>query len=297
MKVLVTGANGLLGQSVVRQLLDQHHEVVATGRGPDRLPFSFLPGYQYYAVDLKEEFGLQEVLLRERPEVLIHTAAMTQVDHCEINQDDCLQVNVFGTANAIRSAKHCCQHFIFVSTDFVFDGEKGNYRENDKTGPVNWYGYTKIQAEKLVSSCEIPWAIVRTCLVYGNSLDGTRSNIISWVREKLKKNEAIQVVNDQIRTPTYVEDLSHGILLVLNKRALGLFHISGKDLQTPYDMAVQTARHFGMNEQLIEKVDAATFRQAAVRPAKTGFIIDKARRELGYEPVSFGEGLKKMYPL
>ncbi len=295
MKVLITGANGLLGQHLVKLLLARGHRVIATGKGASRLAFEENEGYRYYSIDITEDFDLHDLTLSETPEMIIHCAAMTQVDECEQNKDACFAVNVFGTSNAMTCAIQYRSHFIYVSTDFVFDGEKGNYREEDELHAVNWYGHTKITAESMVSECEIPWAIVRTCLVYGNAISGTRSNIINWVKEKLEKKERIKVVSDQVRTPTYVEDLAMGIVLILEKKARGIFHISGKEVLAPYEMAIKTAAFFGLDASLIEKVDAGSFSQPAMRPLNTGFIIDKARRELGYEPRHFDEGLKKMF--
>ena len=290
-KILVTGANGLLGQYLVRQLLDQQYQVIAMGRGSDRLPFAGRPGYRYLESDLRNDDDLHKLLINERPASIVHAAALTQVDYCEKHQEECFDINVSGTARLLNHA-HGCEHFIYVSTDFVFDGEKGHYLEDDVTCPVNWYGVTKQKAEQLTRESKVPYTIVRTCLVYGRSLSGTRSNIISWTKEKLEKKEPISVVADQFRTPTHVEDLSKGILLVLQKKAQGIFHISGKDTLTPYDMAMQAAGYFGLDTTLISKVNADSFRQPARRPLKTGFVIDKARRLLGYEPMSFEDGLK-----
>jgi dTDP-4-dehydrorhamnose reductase len=148
-------------------------------------------------------------------------------------------------------------------------------------------------AESIVETSNLSWSIVRTCLVFGNPVAGTRPNIISWVKHSLQEGKRIKVVSDQVRTPTYVEDLAKGILLVLEKRADGVFHISGKDRLTPYDMAIATARLLLLDEQLIEKVDASVFSQPARRPLRTGFDISKARQELGFEPLSFDEALKR----
>ena len=139
------------------------------------------------------------------------------------------------------------------------------------------------------------WAIIRTCLVYGNTLDGTRSNIITWVKENLEQKKKIRVVNDQIRTPTYVEDLAKGILLAIEKRAKGVYHISGNEILTPYQMAIKTAEFFSLDKNLIEEVNASNFSQIAKRPQRTGFDISKAKTELGYEPMSFEEGLEMMF--
>ncbi len=295
MKIAITGTNGLLGQHLVRLLLSKGYQVVALAKGNDRSFNESHPGYKYYSVDISDDLNLHVLLCIEKPDILVHAAAITQVDECELNEKKCWDVNVQGTVRALVAAEFYSKHFIYVSTDFVFDGRKGNYSETDETSPISYYGVTKLQAESFVTDCEIPWAIVRTCLVYGNALSGTRSNIISWVKQNLEQNKPIKVVCDQVRTPTYVEDLAEGILLIIEKKAEGIFHISGKDVLTPYEMAIRTADNFGLNKLLIGKVDASLFVQPAKRPPKTGFDISKARRELGYEPVGFEEGLKKMF--
>ena len=294
MKIAITGTNGLLGQHLVHLLLTQGYQVVALAKGEDRNSFESHPNYKYYSADITEDFDLHDVSCIEKPDILVHAAAITQVDECELNQDNCWEVNVQGTVRALVAAELYSKRFIYVSTDFVFNGETGNYSEIDEASPVSYYGVTKLQAESFVTDCEIPWAIVRTCLVYGNALSGTRSNIISWVRQNLEQGKTIKVVSDQVRTPTYVEDLAKGILLIIEQSAEGIYHISGKDVLTPYQMAIRTADYFGLDKQLIEKVDASVFMQPAKRPPKTGFDISKARKELGYEPVGFEEGLRKM---
>jgi dTDP-4-dehydrorhamnose reductase len=296
MKILVTGANGLLGQHLVKQLLDKGYHVIATGRGGSRLPFTESALYSYQSLDITNASEVYSVMSAEKPQVVIHAAAMTQVDDCEQHPEQCERINVQGTAQVLTDAEQFSEHFIYVSTDFVFDGEKGNYAEEDELKPISWYGFTKMQSESMVQISELPWAIVRTCLVYGNVLQGTRSNIITWVKGSLEEGKNIKVVSDQFRTPTWVEDLVKGILLIVEKKATGIYHLSGKDMLTPYDMALQTATYFNLDKSKIEKVDASTFKQPGKRPLKTGFTIQKARQELGYEPVSFTEGIRKLFP-
>ena len=293
-KVLVTGANGLLGQHLVKQLQESGFAVVATGRGPSRLPFTEVETYRYIEADLTNGQAMNDLMYRERPAIVVHAGAMTQVDDCEQQQDACFEANVQSTAQLLVAAEEYAEFFIFVSTDFVFNGENGNYAEGDPLTPLSWYGFTKVQAESTVETSDIPWAIVRTCLVYGNTAGGTRSNIISWVKNSLEAGKEIRVVNDQLRTPTYVEDLARGIILIIQQKATGIFHIAGKDLLTPYDMAMATADHFNLNKELISKADASTFTQPARRPLKTGLDIGKARKRLGFEPISFEEAMRLM---
>jgi len=203
-------------------------------------------------------------------------------------------VNVESTVQLLINSEELKSFFIFLSTDFVFDGERGMYIEEDEPRPVNYYGRTKLEAEEAVKEYEYGWAIVRTVLVYGKNHSG-HNNILKTVKEKLEKGEEYNVVDDQLRTPTYVEDLARGIVSIIDKKATGVFHLSGKDILTPYQMAIETARHIKLDSSMIKKVTAASFSQPAKRPLKTGFIIDKARKELGYEPLSLEEGLKKTF--
>ncbi|NML23395.1 SDR family oxidoreductase [Pseudoflavitalea sp. G-6-1-2] len=294
MKILITGANGLLGQHLVNELLQQQFQVVATGKGPCRLPFEPSEKFSYRSLDITDELEIEKVLSEERADVIVHSAAMTQVDECEKNPELCEKINVYGTTQLLVDAENYSKYIIYLSTDFVFDGLFSPYREDDDLRPVNFYGFTKMQAEAIMHTSEIPWAIVRTCLVYGNPLEGTRTNIVSWVRESLQEGEPIKVVSDQQRTPTYVEDLAKGIVLMIQKQATGIYHISGKDLLTPYEMAMRTADYFSLDKSLITEVTSETFTQPAKRPARTGFDISKAVKELGYSPSSFEDGLKQM---
>ncbi|MEO6316472.1 MAG: SDR family oxidoreductase [Chitinophagaceae bacterium] len=293
-KILITGANGFLGQHLVRLLSANGYEVVAVARGESRLAFTTTTPFRYYDADVTNDFLLNSILEKEMPHTVVHAAAVTQADDCQLNQEACEAVNVRATAQLLLSAEMYSRHFIYLSTDFVFDGAKGNYSEADAMAPLSWYGFTKMQAEGIVETSEIPFTIVRTCLVYGNTRAGTRPNIVTWVKDSLSAGKSIKCVSDQWRTPTYVEDLAKGILLIIEKDATGVYHIAGKDLLTPYEMALQTATLCQLDPSLIEQVDASSFSQPAKRPPATGFDISKARRELGFEPVAFAEGLQKM---
>ena len=294
MKILITGANGLLGQHLVQELLHQQFTVVATSKGPNRLPFEPSEQFRYRSLDITDELNLERVMEEERPDVIVHAASMTQVDECEKNTELCEKVNVYGTTQLLVDAEAFSKYIIYVSTDFVFDGLNGLYREDDDLRPINFYGFTKMQAEAIMHTSEIPWAIVRTCLVYGNPLQGTRSNIVNWVRESLQEGEPIKVVSDQMRTPTYVGDLVKGLVEMIKRRSTGIYHLSGKEQLTPYQMALKTADHFSLDKSLITEVTADTFTQPAKRPPRTGFDISKAEKDLDYKPISFEEGLQQM---
>jgi dTDP-4-dehydrorhamnose reductase len=296
MKILITGANGLLGQELVKQLIqDGSSTIVATSKGICRLPEEVASKVTYLDLDITFGQEVAEVLASVKPDCIIHAAAMTQVDDCENNKQHCYNTNVGATRFLIDGAKVRQCRFIYISTDFVFDGLSGPYSEDDVPAPVNYYGSTKLAAENAVKESELNWNIIRTVLVYGKSTGGTRSNLVTWVKKSLEEGRNIKVVCDQWRTPTFVEDLAKGIRLVNNKAINGIYHISGKDLLTPYDMAIKTAAVLQLNQDLIEKVDASNFNQCGERPKKTGFTIEKARKELGFEPLSFQESLEKIF--
>jgi dTDP-4-dehydrorhamnose reductase len=294
MDILITGANGFLGYYLAEKLLAKNYSVIATGKGECRLPFTNNKNFHYLPMDFTDPYAVHDVFEQTKPGVVVHAGAMSRPDECELNQMQAYLVNVEATVHLLINAAEYKCFFIFLSTDFVFDGESGMYSEDAIPVPVNYYGKTKLEAEQAVKEYEYDSAIVRTVLVYGKNHSG-RSNFLSIVKEKLEKTEGYSVVDDQWRTPTYVEDLADGIVSIIEKKASGIFHISGKDILTPYQMAVKTAAFLGYDSKLIKRVTAAEFTQPAKRPPKTGFVIEKARKELGYEPLSFEDGLRKTF--
>jgi dTDP-4-dehydrorhamnose reductase len=289
-KIMITGSNGLLGQKLV-QVLSQRADIqiFATAKGENRLPLT--QGYTYRSLDVSRREEVMNLMAEIQPDCLIHTAAMTNVDQCETEREACHRLNV----DAVQYLTEACEKnnifLIHLSTDFIFDGAAGPYDEQAEANPLSYYGESKLAAEKIIRASPAQWAIVRTVLVYGIAHDMSRSNLILWVKKSLEDGKPIHVVDDQWRTPTLAEDLAKGCVLIAEKEAAGIFNISGKDLLTPYQMALQTADYFGLDKNLINRATAATFTQPAQRPPRTGFIITKAREQLGYEPVSFGEGV------
>lgn len=284
-KIFITGVNGLLGQKLVALLLERGtFEIIGCGKGESRLP---LQGFQFVSLDITDEKQVKKVIAEIKPDILIHGAAMTNVDECELNQEAAYEVNVKATGYLLKAAEKIKAHFIFVSTDFIFSGEEGPLDENAIPAPVNYYGETKLEAERMVQASTTKWSIARTVLVFGIAHDMSRTNIILWVKATLEAGKNIQVVDDQFRTPTLAEDLAEGCILIAEKEATGIFNISGPDFLTPYEMAIMTAEYFDLDKSLITKVDSKIFTQPAKRPLKTGFIIEKARKELGFEPKTF----------
>ena len=292
MKILLTGSNGLLGQKLVALLHQQPGvALVATARGTNRLA-DLYPDLYFVPLDVTDAAQVRHVLAQEQPTHLIHTAAMTQVDECELNQAACWVQNV----TAVEHLAHACAdlgiHLTHLSTDFIFNGLEGPLAEEAVPDPISHYGHSKLAAEHIVQATPgLRWAIARTVLVYGTVHGGGRSNIVLWVRDSLRKGQKIKVVADQWRTPTLAEDLALGCWLLAQHSAQGIYHLSGDELLTPYQMAQQVAAFFELDAKLLEQVDASTFTQPAKRPPRTGFLIEKARREVGYQPRTFAEGI------
>lgn len=291
MKILITGSNGLLGQKLVQLLQEEDGvELVATARGKNRL--SKLSAKTIYEeMDISDSEQVNSVIKKHKPEVVINTAAQTQVDDCETNKFLCWKLNVDAVEYLVKACEETGAFFVHLSTDFIFDGAAGPYDEDAAPNPLSYYGESKLAAEKIVMNSTLDWAIVRTVLVYGMAEDMSRSNIILWVKNSLEAGKTINVVNDQWRTPTLAEDLAMGCYLVAKHKAQGIFNISGEDLLTPYEMALMTADFFKLDKSKIVEANATTFTQPAKRPPKTGFVIDKARDVLGYNPHSFREGI------
>ena len=288
MKLLITGANGLLGQKLVQLLSDEKASFLATSQGPSRIQTADI---DYLTLDVANRDQVIKVVREYSPTVIINTAAMTQVDQCETDREKCWQLNVMAVVHLIEACSQIDAHLIHLSTDFIFDGLNGPYKEDDEPNPVNFYGQSKWAAEKLLYESNIKWSIARTILVYGATPGVSRSNIMLWVKRNLESGKSIQVVDDQVRTPTLVEDLAVGCFQIARQSAYGIYHISGADLLTPYNIARITARYFSLDASLINKTNSEVFKQPAKRPLKTGFIIEKACQDLGYQPHSFEAGL------
>ncbi len=289
-KILVTGSNGLLGQKLTDlALADERIALVATSRGENRHPAE--DGYTYLDLDIVDRDQLRSIITEQRPQAIINTAAMTNVDACEHDPEGCRKLNVEAVGTLIGLCEEFGIHLIHLSTDFIFDGKNGPYAEHDAPNPLSLYGQSKLDAEQLIQQSNCKWAILRTILVYGLVADMSRSNIVLWAKGALEKGQPLNVVNDQWRMPTLAEDLADACMLAAITGAEGIFHISGKDLFAIHELVAAVADFWQLDKSLIRQVSSTTLSQAAPRPARTGFVLDKARHVLGYNPHSFTEGL------
>lgn len=296
MRILITGSNGLLGQKLVKALRsDPDVELVTTSRGPDRTPASGEDrgGYSYRSLDITEQEEVDTVFDELCPEVVIHTAALTNVDTCELDPEACRLQNVTATGYLLQAALRHDAHFIHLSTDFVFDGRSGPYREEDAPSPLSQYGQSKWDSERLVMGSGLAkWAIARTIIVYGVAEGLSRSNVVLWAKKALENGQPIRVVDDQWRMPTLAEDLADGCIRIAKRGATGIYHLSGPEGMSILELVHRVGDHFGLDTSVITAIKSDSLGQPAKRPPRTGFILDKARRDLGYEPRGLSAGLK-----
>lgn len=300
MKILITGSNGLLGQKLVYKLRNKSGiTCIATARGANRLVEQ--SAYLYNEMDTTNEAQVNTVLAKHLPDVVIHTAAMTNVDACELDKESCDKMNVNAVKYIIDSLttlkeknKGYNPQIIHLSTDFIFDGSHGPLTEDEKPNPLSYYALSKLKAEQIVQASNLHWAIARTMLVYGIVDNYSRSNIVLWAKQNLEQGKTINVVDDQFRTPTLAEDLADGCILLAEKKAQGVYNISGKDFMSILELVYRVADYYKLDKSLVKPSKSADIKQPAMRPPKTGFIIDKAKKQLGYNPHSFEEGIKLM---
>ena len=291
MRILITGSNGLLGQKLVKLCLERGLNFIATSKGENRNPDC--PTINYLSLDISIFSEINNVFQFYYPTQVIHTAAITNVDYCEEHNDECQIMNVDATKLLLRASIQYDAHFQLLSTDFVFDGEKGNYKEEDIVNPLSVYAKSKVDAENVLqTSMTDNWSIVRTIIVYGEGNNLSRTNIVLWAKEALKTGNEITIVDDQFRAPTWAEDLAWGCLEIVLRNKKGVFHISGPETMSVIDLVYRIADFYGLPKNQIKPIRSTTLNQAAKRPPKTGFDLTKARNELNYEPLTLEKSLE-----
>jgi dTDP-4-dehydrorhamnose reductase len=289
-KVLVTGANGLLGQKLIEQL-EEGYDVLGLGRRP--APVWPEGKAAYVQCDITRRADVRVVVEQFVPNVIINAAAFTDVDRCEIDKEACWRINVEGVENLLYAAKKVHARFVQVSTDYVFDGSRGLYTEEDVPQPLGYYGRSKLAAENAVRASELRHSIVRTQVLYGTGRS-VRPNFALWLLKNLSEGQAVRVVTDQIGSPTLVDDLAAGIAKIVELGKDGLYHVAGSEVISRFDFAHELCRVFGFDPALLQPITTPELSQLAPRPRDSSFVIDKAMRELGIKPRGVREGLLEL---
>jgi len=291
-KIIITGSNGLLGQKMVKLLLSKNnYEIHALSRGENRLANK--EGYTYHRIDITKKDQLTKLVSEIQPLYIVHTAAMTNVDACELNQAKCDMINVDTVKTLVDLCKINNIHLIHLSTDFIFDGMKGAfYTEEDDPNPLSYYGLSKLKSEKIILNTISRYTIIRTILVYGLVDHNDRSNIVLWVKNSIENKKEINVVTDQYRMPTLAEDLAESCLLAIENDAFGIFNVSSNKLMSIYEIAIEVAKMFHLDINYIKPIITSELNLPAKRPFKTGFDLNKSITELKLPSYTFVERLQ-----
>ncbi len=288
-RILLTGSNGLLGQKIVNLLSNRMNvQLLATSKGVNR--HSLHEGYTYRTADLLDQEIWESIFQEFKPTDIIHSAALTNVDYCEKEKELCDQVNVQAVSMLCELCKRYDTRMMFISTDFIFDGNDGPYRENDLPNPVNYYGLSKLKAEEIIQRSGVSYAILRTILLYGITSGMSRGNIVLWAKKSLEEGKNLRIVNDQIRCPTLAEDLASATVSCLMKNAEGIFHISGPEMLSMVELVKKVANFWKLDDSLISEINSNELDQLAKRPPKTGFVLLKAQTELNFKPHNLKKG-------
>jgi len=288
--VLVTGCNGLLGQKLVHEL---HTRFKLAGCDlHESPPFIDNETFDYYQTDISKRKDLDELVQSIKPDWIVNTAAYTDVDRAEIERERCWRANVIAVENLIYSAKKNKAQLIQISTDYVFDGRAGPYREEDRPNALGFYAKSKLAAENAIIGSGLRYAIIRTMILYGVGVN-VRPNFVTWLVDALRNRQPVTIVDDQIGNPTLADDLARAIARVIQKNVHGVFHICGSEIIDRYHFALEVADIFDLDKSLIVPAKTSDLQQKAPRPLKSGFILDKAETELGIEMMDVKSALEE----
>lgn len=290
-RVLLTGSAGLLGQYLValaeeRGPSEERMQWLLLSRRPVWGEVRFSCSFLFDSFDLADAYLFDRLLRSFRPHVVIHAAALTDVDLCTLDPARANKQNVAIVTEMLSAMEMHIPDafFIYLSTDFVFSGKHGPYGEDDVTDPINAYGQSKQCAERAVQASALRSIILRTALLYGAPPYFRRPNIFFLVYDALQHGRVLRMINDQYRTPTYAQDLAKICYSLAKKEITGLFHVAGKEILTPYGMAQCMASCFPSGRGEILPISTAEYETRTPRPLHSGLLIDKAVRCLGYTP-------------
>jgi len=290
-KILITGSNGLLGQKLVNLFSSiSNYEVFALSRGDNRNETA--KKLTYYNIDITNSKKIRALINDIKPHYIVNCAAMTNVDECQKEKDKCDRINVEAVKTLVNCALDNNIHLVQISTDFIFDGKNGPYKEDDKPNPINYYGLSKLKSEDIIIRAGIKYTVLRTILVFGIVDNMTTNNIVLFVKKALETGHVVTMVDDQYRMPTFVDDLAQACLLSIQNQAYGVFHISSSELLSVYEMAIQIAEVFDLDTSLIKRISTNQLNQPAKRPPKTGFDLEKSQKILNFPRLPFKNRLQ-----
>jgi dTDP-4-dehydrorhamnose reductase len=289
MRILITGCNGLLGQKLFRLAPAQ---AVLLGMDLGATPIA-LASDQYRQVDLGERKHVIDSVGEFGPDWILNAAAYTNVNRAEAERELCWRANVTAVENlAVACRKNRCR-LVHVSTDYIFDGQHGPYREEDTPHPIGYYGKSKLASENVLKSSPISFAVARTMVLYGHAPQ-VKADFVSWLIDSLQRGKLVRIVTDQYGNTTLADELAAGIWRIAERSAEGFFHIAGTEIIDRYSFALKIAEVFDLDKGLITPISTADLNQEAPRPMKSGLVVEKALHELNLTLSDAEGGLRQL---
>ena len=285
-KIIVTGAGGNIGIHITRCLARDYHVIAAIHNHKP----SWLTGER---LDITEISEVEAMVVRHSPVAVVHAAAIADANLCEQERDLARAINIDGAANIARVCESEGVYLLHISTDLVFDGQKGNYSEDDQPSPLSHYGKTKAEAETMVSDCCPGASILRTAIVYGAG-SGKRPNFFQWAIRQASDGKPMKIFTDEYRSFLYVEDSAEAVAALVGKRPRGIFHAGGDERQSRYDFTKKLLEAFHLPTEGIETIKIADLKGDAKRAADCSLSSAKLKRETGWAPIPFGETVEKL---
>jgi dTDP-4-dehydrorhamnose reductase len=283
MKFLVTGSAGLVGRQVIQDLLQSYTQVYSCYNN------SKPEGGIATQLDLTSQDKIIKTVESTKPDVIIHLAAMTNVDLCETQKDLATKINAKSTAVLAEQAKKLGAFLVYVSTDYVFDGEKGMKKETETPNPIDHYGKSKLEGENLVKEIATKWCIARTSTPYG--IHPKKKSFPIFIAENLKAKIPLDIITDQYTSPTYVPNLSRMLIEIASRNIQGILHVSGATRISRYDMAEMVAEKLSLDKKLLRPTNMADMNWTAKRPKDSSLDVSKATSLLKEKPMVIQQGL------
>jgi dTDP-4-dehydrorhamnose reductase len=271
-KICITGAYGLLGQNLVKALSGKNYDII----GIDILkePAAQAGLNEYHCADITVKDSICSLIKKINPDVLINTAAITNVDLCETERELAKTVNADSVKYMLDGVSANCK-FVQISTDYVFDGITGPYDEESKTNPISWYGATKLMAEEtVISSCK-NGLVVRTMVLVGQ-IKGLKTDFIHFVKSSLQSSKSIKIVTDQVGNVTLASNLAKNIVAAIETDIKGILSLAGGERISRFDFAIKIAKRYNLDATLILPILTADLKQPAKRPLSSGFTHKRA---------------------
>jgi dTDP-4-dehydrorhamnose reductase len=285
--LLITGASGLLGTKLCQLAVERNHETYAS-YGQHK-PLCGTP----LELNILDPRAQRQAFDKIKPDAVVHAAALTDVDKCEMEKQLAWKTNVEATENLAQLCKERGVFLVYVSTDYVFDGQKGMYKETDNPAPINYYGLTKLKGEQAVQALD-DHCIARGSVIYGSTPATGKINFALWLLDKLRKKEEIKIVTDQWNSPTLNLNMAEMILEAVEKRIVGTLHLAGATRLSRYEFAEYIAEVFNLDPTYITPIRSDQLKWVARRPRDSSLNVDKAERMLVNKPLQICEALRKM---